>query len=64
VALSSAPPAAELSLCERIAGNSDNEQFEALIALMRRSSHGAGDVILKTGEPGTKSSSSNVALSR
>jgi sulfate permease, SulP family len=50
--LTMAPPAVELTLRERVAGDVDDEQFAALMALMRRTSHDAGEVILNTGEPG------------
>jgi sulfate permease, SulP family len=50
--LSFAPPAAELTLRNRVAGDVDDDQFDALIALMRRTSHGAEEVILRTGGPG------------
>jgi sulfate permease, SulP family len=50
--LSSAPPVAKLTLRQRIAGDVDDQRFDALIALMRRSSHDAGEVILQTGKPG------------
>ncbi len=50
--LSSAPRHAEPTLRERVAGDVDDDLFDSLIALMRRTSHDAGEVILRSGEPG------------
>ncbi len=50
--LSSAPRHPELTLRERVAGDVDHELFDALITLMRCSSHDTGEVILQSGEPG------------
>lgn len=49
--LRSAPPHAEPTFRERVAGDVDDELFDALVARMRRTTHDADDMILRSGEP-------------
>lgn len=51
----SAPVGADLTFRARVTGDADDaddDRFDALVAQLRRTTHHAGEVILRTGEPG------------